>query len=111
MRYFTQLICAALFLAAPAAHAACKLGEFTKENTYALPGCPAEVKVIVSRMYGCIHWSGEEPYDADRAREIGAAMAELRCDSYLDDYSALGQKYKDDAAVSRVLTKAFPLTE
>lgn len=93
------------------ASAACKLGVFTEQNTYSLPGCPTDVKELVARMYGCDHWAGEEPYDAERAEEITAALKELRCESYRRDYKLLEKKYKGNAAISRVLKDALPVQQ
>lgn len=35
---------------------------------------PADVRRFVARHESCQHWLGEDGYDADRAREIAAAV-------------------------------------
>ena len=42
---------------------------------------PGEVKALIVRIQGCIHFSGEEPYDKARKAEIAKAMHKLRCES------------------------------
>ena len=41
---------------------------------------PAAVTRLAERWEMCGHWSGEEPYDAPRRREIERAVRVLRCD-------------------------------
>jgi hypothetical protein len=43
----------------------------------------------VERAEACHHWGGEEPYDAERARQVGAAAARLRCETLGRDAIAL----------------------
>lgn len=96
---------------APLTSISCQLGEFTKKNTYALPGCPADVKDAINRMYQCGYWSGEEPYDAARKQEITNAMKSLRCSTFAADYHAAREKYAKDKAISRVLNEAIATDE
>ena len=42
---------------------------------------PAVVRDYFQRRANCNHWGGEEPYDADRRREIDAALKDLRCET------------------------------
>ena len=42
---------------------------------------PAVVRDYFSRRANCNHFGGEEPYDADRRREIAAALKDLRCET------------------------------
>lgn len=43
-------------------------------------GAPPAVRAFLERRAQCNHWGGEEPYDAERAAEIAAAVHKLRCD-------------------------------
>src|SRR5262245_44804516 len=40
---------------------------------------PIPVAALIDRIVDCNHWRGEEPYDAERAKEIEAAISSLRC--------------------------------
>jgi hypothetical protein len=39
-------------------------------------GMPGDVQHFIARYEDCEHWTGEEPYDADRGNEITAAIEE-----------------------------------
>jgi cytochrome c556 len=56
-------------------------------------GQPKDVVELIDRLVGCNHWSGEEPYDAERRKEISDAMAELRCDRLEKDEAAALKRY------------------
>jgi hypothetical protein len=60
---------------------------------------PAEVLAFVERAEGCLHWGGEEPYDADRKTEIEAAWKGLRCDTIKPDYAAMRERYANSKAL------------
>jgi len=72
------------------------LAELTK-------GQPKDVASVVERS---THFAGEEPYDAERGREIAAAMHKYRCDKLDKDEAALRKRYQGNAAVLGVLQKA-----
>jgi hypothetical protein len=40
---------------------------------------PKPVVDLIDRIIDCNHWRGESSYDANRAKEIEAAMTKLRC--------------------------------
>jgi hypothetical protein len=42
-------------------------------------GQPADVAAVLGRLVGCVHFAGEEGYDAERRREIATAMKKLKC--------------------------------
>ena len=50
---------------------------------------------------GCNHWMGEEPYDAERAKEIERAIAQLRCAELDADEAAIrrGNNHKAGEAI------------
>jgi hypothetical protein len=54
---------------------------------------PADVAAYMERRVRCWHWSGEEPYDADRRKQIDDAMTKLKCDTIDADDAALRRKY------------------
>lgn len=37
-------------------------------------GMPADVQRFIVRWQDCVHWLGEPPFDAERARQIEAAV-------------------------------------
>ena len=69
-------------------------------------GQPKDVAALIERLVGCNHWSGEEPYDAERKREISAAMAELKCDRLAADESAALKRYAKNPSVLKALKDA-----
>lgn len=62
-------------------------------------GVPAEVATYMDRRSGCNHWTGEEPYDAQRRADIEKAIAGLRCVSIDRDETDLRRRYATDPAV------------
>ena len=67
---------------------------------------PADVFAWVQRRMACTHWGGEEPYDAERAAQIEAALSEARCDSLAADEQAVRRAHADDEAVLDILARA-----
>lgn len=67
---------------------------------------PADVFAWVQRRMACSHWSGEEPYDAERAAQIEAALSEARCETLDMDEQALRRTHADDEAVLDILVRA-----
>lgn len=64
---------------------------------------PARVKAFIERREGCEHFAGEDPYDAERARFIAAAVARLRCDRLERDAASLRRMYRGNRAVLAML--------
>ncbi|MGF9563492.1 hypothetical protein [Neorhizobium sp. JUb45] len=67
---------------------------------------PSDVQTFVSERENCDHFRGEEPYDADRRREIEAAL-DRYCrgtDARLD---GLKKKYRNAPAAVRDLLNGF----
>ncbi len=58
---------------------------------------PADILAWAGRRLGCDHWLGEEPYDADRAADIEAAVSDLQCRTVDADEAALLDRYAGDA--------------
>ncbi|MFT4955090.1 MAG: hypothetical protein ACI8U3_001472 [Brevundimonas sp.] len=67
---------------------------------------PADVFAWVQRRMACDHWGGEEPYDAERAAQIDAALSEARCETLGADEQALRRTHADDEAVLDILARA-----
>lgn len=59
---------------------------------------PAEVDAFVERWELCIHWAGEEPYDAERRAEIERGVAES-CPGNDETRAELERRYADRADV------------
>jgi hypothetical protein len=64
---------------------------------------PLKVAKFIERRAGCNHFTGEEPYDPDRAAELDKAIRELRCARIDRDERALTRKYRDKPAILRLL--------
>lgn len=56
-------------------------------------GQPKQVADLIDRIVECNHWGGEEPYDAERAKEIHEAASELRCQYLESDEKRLLKRY------------------
>jgi hypothetical protein len=69
-------------------------------------GQPGDVRELIDRLSACTHWSGEEPYDAERKREIFLAMKDLKCDRLEKDEAAARKRYAKQPRVLKVLQKA-----
>jgi hypothetical protein len=54
----------------------------------------------------CNHWTGEEPYDKARAREIARAVKQNKCDSLEGDEAAVRKRYPKDPKVIKALNDA-----
>ena len=55
-------------------------------------GQPKEVADLIDRIVGCNHWSGEEPYDAERQSAIEKAITERRCNDLATDEAMIRRK-------------------
>lgn len=69
-------------------------------------GQPRDVNKLIDRLAYCAHWSGEEPYDVERKREIALAMRDLRCDRLEKDEAAIRKRYVKQPRVLKVLQQA-----
>jgi hypothetical protein len=72
----------------------------------ASPTPPYDVARFLDRRMNCDHWAGEEPYDADRRREIDAAIRHLRCDAIARDERRIRKRYASRPAVLELLDSA-----
>jgi len=70
---------------------------------------PMDIQAFIERADGCLHWAGEEPYDAIRRQEIDKALQELRCLELKADLFALKAAYPDRADLMQVLAETFEL--
>jgi hypothetical protein len=64
---------------------------------------PQDVLDFVKRRADCLHWTGEEGYDAARRAEINAAYAKLNCAALAADETALKARYSGNASVQQLL--------
>ncbi|WP_256077170.1 hypothetical protein [Massilia sp. YIM B04103] len=69
-------------------------------------GLPPDAAALVERWIGCEHFAGEEPYDADRKREIAAAMRKLKCDRLERDELKIQRRYATRPTVLKALRQA-----
>ena len=69
-------------------------------------GQTKDVVELIDRLSGCNHWSGEEPYDADRKKQISFAMAKLKCGRLAKDEAAALKRYAKKPNTINVLRQA-----
>ena len=67
---------------------------------------PRDVRTFVARRIECNHWGGEDPYDAERARQIRAAVERLRCGDLDRDEARLRRRHAASPAVLEALARA-----
>lgn len=67
---------------------------------------PKPVKKVIDRQIACNHWAGEEPYDAERATEINAAVTQLKCNKLDQDEAMLIEKYKSRPEIKSAINQA-----
>ena len=72
-------------------------------------GQPEDVVAFIERIVECNHWSGEEPYDNERAEQIRKAVEKARCDSLDSDEQALERTYKGNKKVFEAIERAKKL--
>ncbi len=69
-------------------------------------GMPKPVQQFNERQIECNHWTGEEPYDKARLKEINAATTKLKCNDLDKDEMILLKKYKSRADIVQSINKA-----
>jgi len=72
-------------------------------------GQPKDVVSLIERIVECNHWSGEEPYNRDRAAEIREAVERARCGSLDSEEQAIERKYEGNNKVLEAIKKATEL--
>lgn len=72
-------------------------------------GMPKPVKSFNQRQIDCTHWSGEEPYDKERLKEINAAITKLKCNDLEKDEMKLQKKYQSRPDVVKSINKSKEL--
>ena len=60
---------------------------------------PRRVRVFIERRRDCDHFTGEEPYDRERAAYLERVISELRCARIGRDEAELRQRYRTDPAI------------
>lgn len=63
---------------------------------------PRDVRRFVERAEACLHFAGEEAYDAERGRFLARQMRRLRCDALETDAKRLERRHaaRPDAAAA-----------
>ena len=74
-------------------------------------GQPADVILFIDRYVECNHWGGEEPYDAERRKEILIAVTRLRCLQLDADEKVLLKKYQSKPGVSKAIKQTRQMYE
>ncbi len=72
-------------------------------------GMPKDAVALIERIAECNHWSGEEPYDQERAEQIRKAVKKSRCGSLDSVEQTIEQKYKRNKKVLEAIKKATEL--
>ncbi|MEB2845858.1 hypothetical protein GAO09_28490 [Rhizobiales bacterium RZME27] len=67
---------------------------------------PADVQTYVTEREACDHFRGEEPYDAERAKEISAAL-DRYCRGTDARLNGLKKKYRNAPAAIREVLNGF----
>ncbi len=67
---------------------------------------PADIKDILERVVMCIHFGGEEPYDAERKAFLEERFTELKCASVDKDLRKIKKKYHHSKKHLKILEKA-----
>jgi len=81
-------------------------GQFEDDLGKLTAGLPHDAVAVVTRRVMCNHWTGEEPYDKARAREIARAVKQNKCDSLEGDEAAVRKRYPKDPKVIKALNDA-----
>lgn len=75
----------------------------------AIATLPGDVRRFIARYDECQHWMGEEPYDADRKREIERGVAKS-CKNIDPTGDRLKRRYARNEGVTAALVAYPPLT-
>ncbi len=67
---------------------------------------PRDVRVFIARKSECNHWAGEDPYDAERAKQIERAVLRLKCETLDKDEAALTRRHAGDGRILKALALA-----
>jgi hypothetical protein len=73
-------------------------------------GQPKDVAALIDRIVECNHWSGEEPYDAERRKEIQDALADLKCDRLAADEARALKRHANNPTAIRAIKEAKELS-
>ncbi|WP_437880925.1 DUF4431 domain-containing protein [Pseudomonas sp. LRF_L74] len=79
-----------------------------RPNDAEVAALPDDVRVFIEGYATCEHFAGEEPYDEERGKEIGDALAEY-CPPINQRLKTLAHKYRDDPVVTRALSTFEPV--
>jgi hypothetical protein len=81
-----------------------QLGDFSHDAELRhLQGLPGDVRVHIDRERNCNHWAGEEPYDADRRRQINSALRQLHCERLEREGRTLRRRYAHAPEILKAL--------
>lgn len=66
--------------------------------------CPKDIQTWMNRVNICAHFSGEPPYNKERAAEIDAALKDNKCDQLGCEFETLFTQYEGDIVYTGVMT-------
>ena len=69
-------------------------------------GLPPDATDVANRMASCMHFRGEEAYNAQRAAELNDAVQKLRCETVESELAAMKKKYVSNPTVISALACA-----
>ncbi|HET9639476.1 MAG TPA: hypothetical protein VFP12_09745 [Allosphingosinicella sp.] len=64
---------------------------------------PQKVATFIERRANCNHFTGEEPYDPERAAFLSKTIRELKCARIARDERKLTRSYRDRPEILRLL--------
>ena len=69
-------------------------------------GMPEDIAFFIARTAECNHWTGEEPYDKDRANYIRNAVEKAGCENLVGQKMKLREKYRGQPKLLNAIEKA-----
>ncbi|MGE7367796.1 hypothetical protein ACQKKX_01840 [Neorhizobium sp. NPDC001467] len=101
-----RFACAGLLVVAGAASAASQTAAPVPADALPADALPADVRHYIAERENCDHFRGEDPYDADRRREIDAAL-DRYCKGTDARLDSLRKKYRKGSAAIRDVLNGF----
>lgn len=69
-------------------------------------GQPKAAADLIDRIVGCNHWSGEEPYNLERQKEIQSALTKLQCGKLQSDEAKLVKRFGESESLRKAINAA-----
>jgi hypothetical protein len=68
---------------------------------------PIDAQALINDAQGCQHFGGEDPYDAERARQINAAFRQLRCATLDARHRHILKKYRANRLITGRIVRVW----